>query len=489
MKFCQWVTAGRIFIFDFVKCANSRFERVIFGLWGVVLAPVFVELRHENKNFSLIMKREQRKGMTIGMTRKSMGEFMAVLRKANGMTQREVADRLSVSDKAVSRWERDECAPDISLIPAIAELYGVTCDELLKGERIMELSKIEYGETKTDKKVEKQLRALVNRSLSNFKTLIWISLALSLVGLICMFGISYGFYRPTIGFAVMLLFEVVAFVMVAIAVNKLKEKKTDNELFEYADEMLVQKFYDTLGHFSFIAFFSVFAVILISLPLICFTSSYVQSVLPIGSYFLYFSVIITLVLMLVFSKVKMPYLQWITEQSMSNVQSSDLVQNDRKELDISGKKILRKMTLLQMGAVVFASILFVIAPYFEVANPYEISYVMIGINIVGLVLLALDIILFIIFLIVYKNSRRYLVLPAIRNVLMIPSALLCSMWHSVGFVHMGEIIGSEDTTTAIFEKYDIWYSEYLYMAFGWAILVVVVFALFEIVLRRKHRIK
>ena len=64
------------------------------------------------------------------MTRKSMGQFMAALRKANGMTQREVADRLNVSDKAVSRWERDECAPDLSLIPAIAELYGVTCDEL-----------------------------------------------------------------------------------------------------------------------------------------------------------------------------------------------------------------------------------------------------------------------------------------------------------------------------------------------------------------------
>ena len=67
------------------------------------------------------------------MTRNSMGQFMAALRKANGMTQQEVANRLSVSNKAVSRWERDECAPDITLIPAIAEMYGVTCDELLRG--------------------------------------------------------------------------------------------------------------------------------------------------------------------------------------------------------------------------------------------------------------------------------------------------------------------------------------------------------------------
>ena len=72
------------------------------------------------------------------MSKNSIGQFIAALRKANGMTQQNVADRLNVSNKAVSRWERDECAPDISLIPALAEMFGVTCDELLKGERILE---------------------------------------------------------------------------------------------------------------------------------------------------------------------------------------------------------------------------------------------------------------------------------------------------------------------------------------------------------------
>ena len=69
------------------------------------------------------------------MHRKTIGGFIAALRKANGMTQKELADRLSVSDKTVSRWERDDGTLDLSVIPVIAEIFGVTCDELLRGER------------------------------------------------------------------------------------------------------------------------------------------------------------------------------------------------------------------------------------------------------------------------------------------------------------------------------------------------------------------
>ena len=66
------------------------------------------------------------------MEKKSLGKFIAILRKAKGLTQKELAELLNVSDKAVSRWERDESAPDITLIPVLAELFDVTCDELLR---------------------------------------------------------------------------------------------------------------------------------------------------------------------------------------------------------------------------------------------------------------------------------------------------------------------------------------------------------------------
>lgn len=55
--------------------------------------------------------------------KKSIGKFLSALRQAKGLTQKELGDMLYVSNKTVSRWERDECLPDLYLIPAIAEIF------------------------------------------------------------------------------------------------------------------------------------------------------------------------------------------------------------------------------------------------------------------------------------------------------------------------------------------------------------------------------
>lgn len=64
------------------------------------------------------------------------GSYLAALRKGAGMTQQEVADRLGVSNKTVSKWESGGGFPDIAILPALAELYGVTADDLLAGETV-----------------------------------------------------------------------------------------------------------------------------------------------------------------------------------------------------------------------------------------------------------------------------------------------------------------------------------------------------------------
>lgn len=65
------------------------------------------------------------------MTNKTMGDMICTLRKEQGMTQKELADKLNVTDKAVSKWERNVSFPDTGTIPKLAELFGITIDELM----------------------------------------------------------------------------------------------------------------------------------------------------------------------------------------------------------------------------------------------------------------------------------------------------------------------------------------------------------------------
>ena len=64
--------------------------------------------------------------------KKTLGTMIAELRKQHGMTQLELAERMGVTDKAVSKWERDLSCPDINSIPNLAEILGVSVEELMQ---------------------------------------------------------------------------------------------------------------------------------------------------------------------------------------------------------------------------------------------------------------------------------------------------------------------------------------------------------------------
>lgn len=67
----------------------------------------------------------------IQMANKSMGETIRTLRKEKGMTQKELADKLNITDKAVSKWERDIACPDTATIPKLAEIFEISLEELM----------------------------------------------------------------------------------------------------------------------------------------------------------------------------------------------------------------------------------------------------------------------------------------------------------------------------------------------------------------------
>ncbi|MBR4068615.1 MAG: helix-turn-helix transcriptional regulator [Clostridia bacterium] len=154
------------------------------------------------------------------MEAKTMGSFIAALRKANGMTQKDLAEKLNVSDKSVSRWERDEGAPDLSLIPVIAEVFGITCDELLRGERKPEAMRTEPGaEEPLTPKADKQRRRLLKTALAKYRSRTLVSAAVAFLGLLGAMICNFAFLRSTLGFFVAVIFYLAAGVCQTIFLN------------------------------------------------------------------------------------------------------------------------------------------------------------------------------------------------------------------------------------------------------------------------------
>ena len=74
------------------------------------------------------------------------GKFLSEMRKEKSMTQKELADKLFVSDKTVSKWERGNSMPNVTLLMPIVDVLGITVTELLKGEKISENNSLNTDE-------------------------------------------------------------------------------------------------------------------------------------------------------------------------------------------------------------------------------------------------------------------------------------------------------------------------------------------------------
>ena len=72
------------------------------------------------------------------LDQKKTGMFISEMRKEKGLTQKQLASEIGVSDKAVSKWENGRGMPDTSLIPDLCRVLGINLNELLSGERLSE---------------------------------------------------------------------------------------------------------------------------------------------------------------------------------------------------------------------------------------------------------------------------------------------------------------------------------------------------------------
>ena len=72
------------------------------------------------------------------MQKEAFGKLLVILRKKNGLSQKELAERLSVSTSAVSKWENGKNLPDMMMLSRIADILQVSCDELHNPEKTLE---------------------------------------------------------------------------------------------------------------------------------------------------------------------------------------------------------------------------------------------------------------------------------------------------------------------------------------------------------------
>jgi transcriptional regulator with XRE-family HTH domain len=107
------------------------------------------------------------------MDTEKIGKFIADRRKVRGLTQQQLADDLGLTNKAISKWETGQGMPDITALPILAEILGITVDELLKGELIQSVDKKEYVTETT---------YTVHKSVYWFKVMACLSIFIAFMG-------------------------------------------------------------------------------------------------------------------------------------------------------------------------------------------------------------------------------------------------------------------------------------------------------------------
>ena len=100
------------------------------------------------------------------MNQEKIGKFIANLRKEKNMTQQELANKLGVTDRAISKWENGRGLPDYSLLQDLCDTLSISINELFSGEKI---SKEDY-----ETKAEENMSKLINDNYSEKKKINWI---------------------------------------------------------------------------------------------------------------------------------------------------------------------------------------------------------------------------------------------------------------------------------------------------------------------------
>ncbi|MCL2821198.1 MAG: helix-turn-helix transcriptional regulator [Oscillospiraceae bacterium] len=355
------------------------------------------------------------------MEKKSIGSFMAVLRKAQGLTQQDVADRLNVSNKTVSKWERDESSPELGLIPVIAEIFDVTCDEILLGKRLIK----ENDETNTSQKVEKQITRLAENTARYFRNMALIVVLISIFGYLALFLCSYAFDLLIPGAGLYTVFLLIGTaVLITSLNNSLHRLNTGSD----TDEKCVLEARADIWQICFFAFLALLLTFFFSLPLIIARDLYILSEPPyfryelhVLSWEIYLNYIPTMILMWLFSAISVLLLL------------RRKLQGSRSQIFTSVENGF-KLGIIQTVFFAIAALPIIITEHTDISHNFFYINEMIA-----LISFGLSAITAVIYIVLKRGNYLLLSIMAIRNQLLwIPALLLTvsiNLTASYGFIY------------------------------------------------------
>ena len=148
-----------------------------------------------------------------------IGKFIASCRKEQGMTQAALAEKLDISDRAVSKWETGRSMPDSGIMLELCELLKINVNELLSGEKIM----AEFYDKRAEENLLAMKRQIEEKNRQMLRTEYWVALPAVLAGLVMVFVASF-VEMPAWSRAVLIAFSLVMIFAVAFIAVGIEQK-------------------------------------------------------------------------------------------------------------------------------------------------------------------------------------------------------------------------------------------------------------------------
>lgn len=182
------------------------------------------------------------------MDQEKIGKFISKVRKKNKLTQKQLAEKLGITDRAISKWENGKSMPDLALLKPLCNILGIAINELLSGEYI--------SKNEREENLEENIVSAINNSKKrqNISELIFY-LFILLFGTLMMI-ISMSVFSTPIGFTMW--YSIIGtYVLMIIFSYLLKKVITNNKSYNYVIILTVVFFFLYFGYLWIIDFINV----------------------------------------------------------------------------------------------------------------------------------------------------------------------------------------------------------------------------------------